>query len=110
MNWNIMKGICWMSPEMGSTLKGIARKPSSLGATLCILVYLSVYIYFSLCYRLAYQVFPWLEDVNGVFSLLRIHRRYHSSYTEYGFRRLGHLLTRGPIDVFRWLLSGAINQ
>jgi hypothetical protein len=95
---------------MGSTLKGIARKPSSLGVTLCILVYLSVYIFFSLCHQLAYQVFLWLEDVNGVFSLLRIHRRYQSSYTEYGFRRLGHLLTRGLTDVFRWLLSGAINQ
>jgi hypothetical protein len=34
MNWNIMKGICWMSPEMGSTLKGIMLKPSKLGRDL----------------------------------------------------------------------------
>jgi hypothetical protein len=54
MNWRIMKGICWMSPEMGSTLKYIMLEPSILGVTLCILVYLSVYIYFPLCHRLSY--------------------------------------------------------
>jgi hypothetical protein len=58
MNWNIMKGICWMSPEMGSTLKGITLKPSSLGVTFCILVYLSVYIYFPLCHRTCLSSFP----------------------------------------------------
>jgi hypothetical protein len=79
MNWNIMKGICWMSPEMGSNLKGITLEPSSLGVIFCILVYLSVYISFPLCHLLAYQVFPWLEDVNGVFILLRIHGRCQSS-------------------------------
>jgi hypothetical protein len=68
-----------MSPEMGSTLKDITLEPSSLSMTLCILVYLSVYTPFPLCQRLAYQVFPWLADVNGVFSLLRIRRQYHSS-------------------------------
>jgi hypothetical protein len=31
MDWNIMKGICWMSPEMGSTLKIITLEPSNIG-------------------------------------------------------------------------------
>jgi hypothetical protein len=75
MNWNIMKGICWMSPEMGSTLNYITLEPSSLGVTFCILVYLSVYTSFTLCHRLSYQVFPWLEDVNRSLSLLRIPRQ-----------------------------------
>jgi hypothetical protein len=64
MNWNIMKGICWMRPEMGSTLKGITLEHSILGVTFCILVYLSAYISFPLCHRLFYQVLPWLVDFN----------------------------------------------
>jgi hypothetical protein len=75
MNWKIMKGICLMSPKMGSSLKVITRNPSSLGVNFCILVYLSVYIYFPLCHRISYQVFPQLTDDNGVFNLLRIYRR-----------------------------------
>jgi hypothetical protein len=63
-----------MRLEMGSTLKDITLDPSILGMTFCILVYLSVYTSFSLCHRIAYQVFPWLEDVYGVIILLRIHR------------------------------------
>jgi hypothetical protein len=58
---------------MGSTLKYIMLEPSILGVTFCILLYLSVYTYFPLCHWLTYQVFPWLEDVNIVFNLLRIH-------------------------------------
>ena len=74
MNSRIMKGICWMSLEMGSTLNYITLEPSSLGMTFCILVYLSVYTSFSLCHRLAYQFFPWLAYVNGVFDLPRRER------------------------------------
>jgi hypothetical protein len=62
-----------MSPKMGSTSKGITRDPSILGVTFCILVYLTVYIYFPVCHRLAYQFFPWFEDVPRFFILLRIH-------------------------------------
>jgi hypothetical protein len=95
---------------MGSTLKGIMLKPSSLGMTFCILVYLSVYTYFPLCHRLAYQFFPWLEDVNEVFSLLRIHGWFQSSYIEHGFCLLGSFTHQGPTGVFRWRSSGAINE
>jgi hypothetical protein len=54
-------------------LIGITLEPSSLGITFYILVYLSVYISFPLCHWVSYQVFPLLEDVNGIFNLLRIH-------------------------------------
>jgi hypothetical protein len=110
MSLKIMKGICWMILEMGSTLKYITLKPSSLGVNISILVYLSVYTSFPLCHQLAYQVYPWLVDVNEVFSLLTIHRWCQSSYKKHGFFHVGHLLTRGPIGVFRWHLSRAINK
>jgi hypothetical protein len=54
MNWKIMKGICWMNLEMGFTLKFITRKPSILGVTFGILMYLTVYIYFPLFHWLGY--------------------------------------------------------
>jgi hypothetical protein len=74
---------------MGSNLNYITLEPSILGVALHILVYLSVYTYFLLCHRLAYQFFPWLVDVNGVLSLLRIRGQCQSSYKEHGFRPLG---------------------
>jgi hypothetical protein len=72
MNCNIVKGIRWMSPEMGSTLKCIMLEPSLLCVTFYKLVYICVYIYFPLCHKISYQFFPWLEDVNEVFNLIRI--------------------------------------
>jgi hypothetical protein len=53
-----MKGICWLSSKMGSTLKYITLEPSILGVTLFILVYLSVYISFPMCQSTFLLSFP----------------------------------------------------